>query len=204
MATFPENLRKLRTEKKMTQQELAQKIGIAKSTVSMYERGEREPDFRTLKAFADVFAVPQSFLLEEQNSFYHPQILPISYKKIPLLGNIACGDPITAVEEIEEYVQVDGSVQADFAVRAVGDSMIGAHIYDGDLVFVKQQDIVENGEIAVVLIEEDVTLKRFKRVDNLVILSPENGSYEDLVIHLDETTSIRILGKVVAFLTRPH
>lgn len=75
--------------------------------------------------------------------------------KFPLLGNIACGEPIFANEERELYVEAGANIQADFCLRAKGDSMIGARIYDGDIVFIKQQPMVEDGEIAAVLIEDE-------------------------------------------------
>ena len=120
-------------------------------------------------------------------------------KRVPIVGSIACGKPIYAEEQYGEYVLSD--VDADFALYCKGDSMVGARIHDGDLVFIRKQANVENGEIAAVVIDDDATLKRiyFYPAQQKLILSPENPSYEPLVFIGEELDSIHILGKAVAF-----
>ena len=119
----------------------------------------------------------------------------------PLLGEIACGEPIIAEESFECYVEAGTNIKCDFCLRARGDSMINARIYDGDIVFIRQQSIVNNGEIAAVIIDNEATLKRvyLNRAEGKLVLQAENPSYEPLVYVGEELDHIRILGKAVAF-----
>ncbi len=130
-----------------------------------------------------------------------PGIFPLKTKKLPIMGEIACGKPIFAEESYDGYIDIEEGINADFCLRAKGDSMIGARIMDGDIVIVKKQDMVQNGEIAVVLIDDEATLKRayYYPDKNKLILNPENPKYEPLVFIGEELNSIRILGKAVAF-----
>ena len=120
-------------------------------------------------------------------------------RKIPLVGTIACGEPILAEENIEEYVGIPKHIKADFALICKGDSMINARIFDGDVVYIRQQDTVENGEIAAVLIDNEATLKRVRLFDDHISLEPENPMYKPFVYWNEEMNSVRILGKAVAF-----
>jgi repressor LexA len=128
-------------------------------------------------------------------------ILPISIKRVPILGDIACGEPIYAEEEHESFAAVNSSLDADFCLRAKGDSMVGARIYDGDIVFIRSQAMVDNGEIAAVIIDDEATLKRvyFYPDEGKLILSPENPRYAPLVYFGNQLESIKIMGKAVAF-----
>lgn len=122
-------------------------------------------------------------------------------KKVPLVGTIACGTPTTAVENIEDYIDMSEDIHADFALRCKGDSMINARIFDGDIVYIRQQPDVDNGEIAAVLIDDEATLKRvFKHKDSLE-LRAENPTFPPLYYEGSELETIRILGKAVAFLS---
>ena len=125
-------------------------------------------------------------------------------RRIPLLGRIACGQPIYAEEEHGTYLAVDEGLDADFCLYACGDSMTGARIYDGDLVLVKKQESVDNGEIAAVVVEGEATLKRVYYYPDRqkLILTPENPKYEPLVYIGAELDRIQILGKAVAFQSR--
>lgn len=127
-------------------------------------------------------------------------IIPIpSTKKVPLLGTIACGEPILANENIEMYIKVDESIPADFALKCKGDSMINARIFDGDIVYIRQQPDVEDGEIAAVLIGDEATLKKVHKYPNKIVLSACNPMYDDYVYTNEQLNEIRILGKAVAF-----
>ena len=131
-------------------------------------------------------------------------IIPISQlkrKKVPMLGHIACGKPIFADENRNEYVLADGDIKADFCLTCNGDSMTGARINDGDIVFIRQADMVDNGEIAAVIIEDEATLKRiyYYPEKNKLILNAENPKYEPLVYIGEELDHIHILGRAVAF-----
>ena len=120
-------------------------------------------------------------------------------RKIPLLGTIACGAPVLADEHIEGQVDIPANIHADFALTCKGDSMINARIFDGDIVYIRQQDTVENGEIAAVLIETEATLKRVRLFDDHISLEPENPMYKPIVFWNEEMYEVRILGKAVAF-----
>ncbi len=119
--------------------------------------------------------------------------------KVPLVGAIACGEPILAAENIEGEVDVPERIHADFALRCKGDSMINARIHDGDIVYIRQQPAVNNGEIAAVLIGDEATLKRVYVYEDHVVLQPENPSYEPLVYFGEAMSTVRILGKAVGF-----
>lgn len=209
MPKFSDRLRQLRTERGISQQALANSLGdISKSSINMYERGEREPGLEMLEAIADFFNVDMDFLLGKSNIpnkarsrvFSPDNIIPMpEMRKIPLIGCIACGAPILAEEHIEDYIDIPKHIHADFALTCKGDSMINARIFDGDIVYIRKQDTVENGEIAAVLIEDEATLKRVRLFDDHISLEPENPQYRPIVYWGDEMNSVRILGKAVAF-----
>lgn len=209
MPKFSERLRQLRTERGISQQTLANSLGdISKSSINMYERGEREPGLEMLEAIADFFNVDMDFLLGKSNIqnkaravvFSTDNIIPMpEMRKIPLIGCIACGAPILADEHIEDYIDIPKHIHADFALTCKGDSMINDRIFDGDIVYIRKQDTVENGEIAAVLIEDEATLKRVRLFDDHISLEPENPQYRPIVYWVDEMNSVRILGKAVAF-----
>jgi len=136
-----------------------------------------------------------------ENSTRFTNIFPIETKKFPLLGEIACGEPIFAAEEFEAYVEAGADIVADFCLRCKGDSMVNARILDGDIVFIRKQSTVNNGEIAVVVIEDEATLKRvFYYPDkSKLVLQSENPTYEPFIYVGEEIDHILILGKAVAF-----
>lgn len=131
-----------------------------------------------------------------------PNIIPLPQtRKVPLLGTIACGEPLLAEENLDGYVEMPENVHADFCLRCNGDSMVGARIKDGDVVFIRQQPEVENGEIAAVIIDDEATLKRVYLSADKIILQPENPRYEPFVFVGEELSQIRIIGKAVAFIS---
>ena len=209
MPKFSERLRQLRTECGISQQALANSLGdISKSSINMYERGEREPGLEMLEAIADFFNVDMDFLLGKSNIPNKARagaVLPDNIiqmpemRKIPLIGSIACGAPILADEHIEDYIDIPKHIHADFALTCKGDSMINARIFDGDIVYIRKQDTVENGEIAAVLIDDEATLKRVRLFDDHISLEPENPIYRPIVYWGEEMNSVHILGKAVAF-----
>lgn len=194
--TFHQRLRVLRQNAGLSQQALADALNISKSSINMYERGEREPGLLLIEAMADLFEVDLDFLLGR--SPYMNKEEP--GRRLPLLGEIACGVPSFAQEEKDQFAEPAG-VRADFCLRAKGDSMIGARIMDGDLVFIRRQPMVENGEIAAVVIEDTATLKRvhFHPEEGILTLSAENPRYAPLIYTGEELSRIQILGKAVAF-----
>lgn len=204
MSLFGSRLRQLRKEDNLTQKELAAKLGLAFSTISMYERGIREPDFETTEAIADYFNVSMDFLLgKSTNSAPMGNIIPMPHlNTVPLLGTIACGEPILATENLEGEVSIPDDIKADFALRCSGDSMIDARILDGDIVYIRQQPTVNNGEIAAVLIGDEATLKKVFISEGTITLLACNSNYQPFVYSGEKLNEIRILGKAVGFTSR--
>lgn len=214
MAQLSDMLTYLRKRKGLSQQELANTLKISRSAIGMYETGKREPDLETLEVFADFYNVDMNTLtgkspVNEQASKLPSNAAPVDFshlKRIPILGRIAAGAPIYAEENIEGYTFTDLNGGAEyFALRVRGDSMNAARIYDGDIVIIRRQDIVENGEIAAVLIDDqDATLKRFSRTGDIVTLMPQstNPVHQPFVFDLKQT-NVKILGLVVKVEFRP-
>lgn len=193
-------LKELRRERGITLEELAAKIGTTKQTIHRYENGiiANIPHERIEELAAALAVAPSELMGWSDNST--PDNATGRVRRLPLLGRIACGEPIFAAEEHGEYLPVAG-VDADFCLTARGDSMIGARIYDGDIVFIRSQDMVDDGEIAAVIIGEEATLKRvyYSAEDEKLILSPENPRYAPMVFVGKELENVKILGKAVAF-----
>lgn len=176
-------------------------VRLAKNDLSQYVNGKTEPNSQRLGILAEALNVNEAWLAGWDAPMSRIGITPIEKKKIPLLGEIACGVPKYADEHFELYVERGADVQADFCLRANGDSMINARIYDGDIVFVRKQSSVENGEIAVVLIGDEATLKRvfYYPDQQKLVLQAENPKYEPFVYCGEELQSVQILGKAIAF-----
>ena len=211
MATFSERLKSLRSEKGWSQQRLADELNLSKSSVNMYERGEREPGFETMEAIADTFNVDMDYLygrtdvkIAEPIQFNAGTVppgfepLPRMVKR-PLIGDIACGEPITAEQNIADYVDVPETVHCDFCLRCHGDSMVDAGIQDNDVVYIRCQPEVEDGEIAAVRIGGEATLKRVYYDGQSLTLMPANSSYRPKTYSGPELENIRIDGKAVGF-----
>lgn len=200
MSHFSERLKSLRQQSSITQAKLADDLNVTKSLISMYESGQRLPSFEMLEAIADYFNVPLSSLVDNASSIF-PDMLPVTIRRVPVLGGAACGEPIFADEDYSVSVALGYDVDCDFALRCKGDSMIGARIYDGDIVFIKKQDFVDDGTIAAVLIDDDATLKRvYKLSDGRIELRAANERYRPIFVGgPDDTRTFRVLGKAVAF-----
>ncbi|MBR2342667.1 MAG: helix-turn-helix domain-containing protein [Clostridia bacterium] len=195
-------LHELRKARGLTLSELALRVGTSKQTIHRYENGtitNIPPE--KVEALAYALAVSPSELMGWGTPFDYENVRALSVKRLPLLGEIACGEPIYAEAEYETYIAADEHLDADFCLLARGDSMIGARIYDGDTVYIRSQDSVDNGEIAAVIINDEATLKRVYFFPNeaKLVLSPENPRYAPLVYLGEELNSIKILGKAVAF-----
>lgn len=205
MPDFPERLKKLRKEKDIYQKELADKLNLGRTTIGGYEQGSRSPDKETLNKIADFFDVSTDYLLgrtDHQRPLKDiPGIVPVTngdMVEIPVIGEIQCGEPVLAVENVIEY----RSVRRDslnggeyFFLKAKGDSMINIGIQPGSYVLIRQQEDVENGEIAAVLINDmqpETTLKKLFKSDGQLILQSSNPAYDPIIINKGD---IRILGK---------
>ena len=202
------NIRYLRKKNNFSQEFVAEKLGYKTyTTIQKWETGVSEPSIAKLKEFADLVGVDVNDIINtnmeiDDLSFPNiPNIYPIELKRFPLLGEIACGEPRFANEDRESYVEASTDIQADFCLKAKGDSMINARIQDGDIVFIREQPSVYNGEIAAVVIDDEATLKRvfYYPEKDLFILKAENPKYDDLVYSKSELDNIRILGKAIAF-----
>lgn len=192
-----------RKDLSLTMKQVAEKVGVSEGTISRWESG-KIADMRRDKimAYAKALQISPAIIMgwEESSTPSYPNVRPIGTKRLPVLGHVACGKPIFMEEEKEVYVDATTDVKADFILIAKGDSMTGARINDGDIVFVRQQPEVENGEIAVVAIDDEATLKRFFRYsNNLIVLRAENPAYKDMEFRPEDHKQIRILGKAVAF-----
>lgn len=192
-------------------------VRIGKNDLSQYTSGKVMPRQEKLSILGMALNVNEAWLMgydvsmerdrsNPQHSLPSNTIPLATTVKVPLLGNIACGSPVLAVENIEDYIDMDKSVHADFALRCKGDSMINARILDGDIVYIRKQDNIENGEIAAVLIDEctsisEATLKRVYIYEDKIRLCAENPQYKDKVFFENDMNKVRILGKAVAFLS---
>lgn len=202
--TFGDRLKQIRLDRDMSQEELALLLGTSKQVISRYETNQRTPKITVANEYAQKLGVPLNALLEESDNkvLTFPNILPIpKMKRIPLLGTIACGEPILAAENYDGLVLCPDGIDADFSLRCQGDSMINARIYDGDIVYIRQQSDVDNGQIAAVLIGDEATLKRVYKQDGQITLMAENSSYPPFVYSGQELDNVRILGKAVAFMS---
>lgn len=185
--------------------ELEKRTGISKSALQRYISGTtKKVPVEAIQLVAKAIGVSAKYIMGWNADEKLPDnIIPMpKMRKIPLLGNIACGEPILAVENIEDEIDIPDTINADFALRCKGDSMINARINDGDIVYIKQDTDINNGDIAAVLIEDEATLKRVYRYPDKMILQAENPAYEPLIYIFDESTQIRLIGKAVGFTSR--
>ena len=205
-----DDIKQRRIELGLTMADVAQSVGVSEATISRWESGDIANMKRDkIVSLAKALHVSPSFIMgwdepeteDIVSSNKYNNVFPIKTHKIPLLGDIACGEPIFASEDKESYVLAGTDIRADFCLRACGDSMINARIYDGDIVCIREQPMVEKGEIAAVIINDEATLKRvyYYPEQNKIILNPENPAYEPFVYVGEELNSIRILGKAIAF-----
>ena len=226
--TTSQRLKQLMNERNIKQVDIlikaepfCQKYGVKlnKNDLSQYVNGKVEPGQQKLSILGLALNVNEAWLMGydvpqnrditygngtvEELSAKYDNIKPIKLKRFPMLGEIACGEPVFADEDREHFVMADMDINADFCLTAKGDSMINARIYEGDIVFVREMPIVENGDIAAVIIDDEATLKRvyYYKEDNLLQLVAENPKYKPLVYKGEELNHIRILGKAVYFMS---
>lgn len=202
--TIGERVKNCRIKLGMTQTELAEKLGYrSKSSVAHIENGRDIPRSMVVK-LSEILNTTPSYLMgwDDPNAELYakyPNIKPIKKVKIPMLGNIACGKPTFTDEQHETYVETDGHIQADFCLTCAGDSM-EPKLLNGDIVFIRKQPEVNDGQIAAVLIEDEATLKRvyYDKPNNILRLIAENPKYDPFIYSGEQLDHIRILGKAVA------
>lgn len=204
MSNISDKILDILLSKEISYGELSDRTGIPKSALQRYATGQTEKiPIDRLERIAKAIGTSAAYLMgweDSPDARFPSNIIPMpEMRKIPLLGNIACGAPILAEDHIEEYIDIPKHIPADFALTCKGDSMINARIFDGDIVYIRQQEEVVNGEIAAVLIDDEATLKRIRLHSDRVILEPANPLYDPLVYRGEELNNIRILGKAVAF-----
>ena len=199
-------IKQLREELGKSKAQVARELQIPYTTFVNYENEAREPNSEVLIMIANYFHVSVDYLIgrtenRHGNSLPVSNLVPLKHIiKVPIIGRIACGSPILAEQNYEGQTFCPDEVNADFALRCQGDSMIDANIQDGDIVFIKEAPIVENGEIAAVVIGEEATLKKVYVQGCTVTLLPANSSYEPMIFKKNEINDIRICGKAVAVL----
>lgn len=213
MKTTAERIKEGMEIRNLKQADLVEKTGISKGALSSYISGRYVPKQNNIYLISKALNVSESWLMGNdvpmERQIYSSStvnvsnIYPVELKRFPMLGEIACGEPKYTNEDRESYVMAGTDIKADFCLKAKGDSMINARIHDGDIVFIRKQDTVENGEIAAVVVNNDseATLKRFFYYQEkaLLVLRPENSDYEDQIYQGQELNQVHILGKAIAF-----
>ena len=201
MNDFKSRLATAMTERNIKAAELSRRTGISKPRLSQYTNGVYVPKADAICAIAKALGVSDAYLLGNSDDMRILATGNKRFKALPLLGEIACGVPIFANEEDGGSIITDLDTDADFCLIAKGDSMKDARICNGDTVFIKKTDVVNNGEIAAVIINDEATLKRvyyYPEKEKLVLI-PENASFEPLVYEGAELEKIRVIGRAVAF-----
>ncbi len=200
--TTGERMKARRKELGLSAETVAEKLGCSPATIYRYENGgiEKVPG-NQLDPIARVLQTTPAYLMGWDNAT-PSNILPLPRtRKIPLLGSIACGEPLLAEENLDGEVDLPEHINADFALRCKGDSMITARIFDGDVVYIRQQPEVDNGKIAAVRIGEEATLKKvyYFPEESRLVLRPCNPLYSDLVYSGPDLENVEIIGEAVAF-----
>ena len=206
MTVVSERLARAMQLRNKKQVDLARETGIGKSSICTYLSGEYEPKQANAYKLAAALRVDPAWLMGQDvpmepaaaRTLPHPDLLPVRRKRIRMLGRIAAGEPIYADEERESYVSVDGDLECDFALRVTGDSM-SPRLLDGDVVFFREQDDVNDGQIAAVIIDDCATLKHVYHLPGGIQLVSENPKYPPMIFDAQNSTYARILGLAVGY-----
>ena len=206
--SISDNIKKLRQMHNLSQAEFGRIAGVSDKAVSTWENGTKTPRMGAIQRLADHFGISKSMIIEGDSLFsdnsvsFPDNIIPLPKPHyIPLVGTIACGEPLLAEENLDGVVPIPKYIHADFGLRCKGDSMVGARILDGDIACIRQQPDVEDGEIAAVLIDGEATLKRVYKIPGRLQLRPENPSFPVLEYTGPELEQVHILGKAVYFIS---
>jgi repressor LexA len=211
MEEFKDRLIHAMKERGLRAADLSKRTGLSKARISQYVNGKFVPKSDAIILMAEALRVSELWLMGKSDEMdaqparvkipCPENIAPLSLCRYPILGEIACGLPILAEEDLDGGYVTAAETTADFCLTAKGDSMIGARIYDGDEVFIQQTDMVNNGEIAAVVVDNEATLKRvyYYPEDEKLILTAENPAFAPMVFVGEELADIRILGRAVAF-----
>lgn len=202
---FSSNLRRLIDVSGKTQKEIADAIGVSQQIMNVWARGKAIPRMGKIQKLADFFGIEKSELIDEQTEKpslpAYSNIVPLNIQRIPLLGEIACGQPIFCTEDRESYVESGTDVRADFCLKARGDSMTGARILDGDIVFIQRDAPLEPGQIYAIAIDDEATLKRvyYDEASQVLQLLSENPKYPPMIYSGEKLDHVHILGRAIAF-----
>lgn len=207
MSDIYQRIKMRREELGLSQEALAKRMGYkSKSSINKIEMGINDIPQSKVLAFARALNTTTAYLMGDDDSReanpIPPGFEPIpQMQKIPLVGHIACGQPITAEENLEGYVEAPAEKQIDFALTCHGDNMIDAGIHDGDTVYIRKQKEVENGQIAAVRIGGEATLKRvyYYPDEGKIILQAANAAYAPLSYAGEELNEISIEGLLIGF-----
>ena len=205
--TTGERMKQRRKEIGLSAEKVAERLGVSPATIYRYEKGDIE------KVPVDIFAelakilqtTPAYLMGWEEKPEPKKPTIPLGFepmpkmKKIPLIGSIACGEPITAEQNIEKMVDVPEYIRCDFSLTCHGDSMVDAGIHDKDVVYIRIQPEVENGEIAAVRIDGEATLKRVYYNPGTLTLMPANPAYAPMVYTGSQLEEVHIEGKAVGW-----
>ena len=202
--TTGERMKARRKELGLSAEYVAERLGVSPATIYRYEKGEIEKmPGNILEPISRILNTTPSYLMGWDSSSAPENILPMpATYKVPRLGQIACGDPILAEENIEDYDNVPAYIKCDFTLVCRGDSMINARIYDGDIVCIKADAEVHSGDIAAVLVDgNEATLKRVELFEDHIVLRPENPTYRPLSFWENDMNRVRIIGKATHFIS---
>lgn len=203
--SIAENIKKIRLEHELSQADLGKIAGVSDKAVSTWELGIKIPRMGAVEKMANYFGIPKSAILDDAQLAPASRPIPPGFepmpkmKKIPLIGSIACGEPITAEQNIEKMVDVPENIRCDFSLTCHGDSMVDAGIHDKDVVYIRIQPEVENGEIAAVRINGEATLKRVYYNPGTLTLMPANPAYAPMIYTGPQLEEVHIEGKAVGW-----
>lgn len=203
--SIAENIKRIRAEHGLSQAELGKIAGVSDKAVSTWELGLKTPRMGAVEKMANYFGITKSVIVDDVQpapaASKEPTIPPgfepmPEMDMVPLVGRIACGTPITAEQNVERIVCVPSKWRSTFTLTCKGDSM-EPRIHDGDLVAIRSQPEVENGEIAAVRIGEEATLKHVYLHENFIELRPENPAFNSIILSRDDMNDVVIEGKAV-------
>lgn len=200
--SIAENIKRIRTEHGLSQAELGKIAGVSDKAVSTWELGIKTPRMGAVEKMANYFGIAKSAIVDDVQSTSATSAVPPGFRPmpemdvVPLVGRIACGTPITAEQNIERMVCVPSKWRSTFTLTCKGDSM-EPRIHDGDLVAIRKQPEVENGEIAAVRIGEEATLKHVYLHENFIELRPENPAFNSIILSREDMNDVVIEGKAV-------
>ena len=203
--SIAENIKRIRLEHGLSQAELGKIAGVSDKAVSTWELGIKVPRMGAVEKMATYFGIAKSVIVDDAQPAYPPASpapIPPGFEPmpkmdwVPLVGRIACGTPITAEENVEQMVCVPSRWHSTFTLTCKGDSM-EPRIHDGDLVAIRSQPEVENGEIAAVRIDGEATLKHVYLHDSFIELRPENPAFNSIILSREDMNNVVIEGKAV-------